>query len=189
MEEEVVLDQEVAQDAIHSEDVIEDKKAKKKEKATRKQPKNQEKKVEETKASDLENVESLQEREASLSEDKENKKEISGGSKNTTNNIMEITAVLEALKCLKVKSDVQVYSDSAYVVNAFLQDWITTWEKRNWRNSEGKVVKNLELWQRLIELNAYHKIKWNKVKGHSDDELNNRCDQLAKDEIIKHLSD
>ena len=115
--------------------------------------------------------------------------ENSGFEADTTNNKMELMAVIKGLEMLPEKCNVEIFSDSAYVVNAFLQDWITTWEKRNWRNSEGKVVKNLELWQRLIELNAYHKIKWNKVKGHSDDELNNRCDQLAKDEIIKHLAD
>ena len=80
---------------------------------------------------------------------KDAKKEISGGCKQTTNNIMEITAVVEALKCLKVESDVQVYSDSAYTVNAFKQGWIYNWMKNGWKTSSGSAVKNKELWQSL----------------------------------------
>ena len=75
------------------------------------------------------------------------KKEISGAMKNTTNNIMEITAVLEALKCLKVESDVQVYSDSAYVVNAFKQGWIYNWIKKGWKTAGGESVKINDLWK------------------------------------------
>ena len=110
-------------------------------------------------------------------------KEISGGMKDTTNNIMEITAVLEALKCLKVKSDVQVYSDSAYVVNAFNQGWIYNWIKKGWKTASGEAVKNQELWQELYDLTKKHKVNFNKVKGHSDVELNNRCDELARNAI------
>ena len=111
------------------------------------------------------------------------KKEISGGMKNTTNNIMEITAVLEALKCLKVESDVQVYSDSAYVVNAFKQGWIYNWIKKGWKTASGENVKNKELWQELYELTQKHKVEFIKVKGHSDNEYNNRCDEMARDAI------
>ena len=111
------------------------------------------------------------------------KKEISGGMKNTTNNIMEITAVLEALKCLKVESDVQVYSDSAYVVNAFKQGWIYNWIKKGWKTASGENVKNKELWQELYELTQKHKVEFIKVKGHSDNEYNNRCDEMARNEI------
>ena len=111
------------------------------------------------------------------------KKEISGGMKNTTNNIMEITAVLEALKCLKVESDVQVYSDSAYVVNAFKQGWIYNWIKKGWKTASGENVKNKELWQELYELTQKHKVEFIKVKGHSDNEYNNRCDELARNAI------
>ena len=111
------------------------------------------------------------------------KKEISGGMKNTTNNIMEITAVLEALKCLKVESDVQVYSDSAYVVNAFKQGWIYNWIKKGWKTASGENVKNKELWQELYELTQKHKVEFIKVKGHSDNEFNNRCDEMARNAI------
>lgn len=111
------------------------------------------------------------------------KKEISGGMKNTTNNIMEITAVLEALKCLKVESDVQVYSDSAYVVNAFKQGWIYNWIKKGWKTASGENVKNKELWQELYELTKKHKVEFIKVKGHSDNEYNNRCDEMARNAI------
>ena len=114
------------------------------------------------------------------------KKEISGGMKETTNNIMEVTAIIEALKCLKVESDVQVYSDSAYVVNAFLQNWIVSWQKNNWKTSDKNDVKNKELWQELLELTNIHQVKFIKVKGHSDNEYNNRCDELAR-KAIKRL--
>ncbi len=109
----------------------------------------------------------------------ERKKEISGGAKETTNNIMELTAVIEALKLLKEPCEVELYSDSSYVVNAFLQNWIDGWVKNNWKNSQKDPVKNKELWQELIELTNVHKVNFNKVKGHSDNELNNRCDYLA----------
>lgn len=114
------------------------------------------------------------------------KKEISGGSKNTTNNIMEITAVIEALKCLKVESEVQVYSDSAYTVNAFNQKWIYGWMKNGWKTSNGDNVKNKELWQELYSLTQKHKVEFIKVKGHADNEYNNRCDELARN-AIKNL--
>lgn len=111
------------------------------------------------------------------------KKEISGAMKDTTNNIMEITAVIEALKCLKESCEVEIYSDSAYVVNAFNQGWITNWIKNNWRNSSKDPVKNKELWQELIALTEKHKVTFIKVKGHSDNEFNNRCDTLATSAI------
>ena len=110
---------------------------------------------------------------------KDAKKEISGGCKQTTNNIMEITAVVEALKCLKVESDVQVYSDSAYTVNAFKQGWIYNWMKN------GSAVKNKELWQELYALTKKHKVEFIKVKGHADNEFNNRCDEMAREAISK----
>ena len=113
------------------------------------------------------------------------KKEISGGMKNTTNNIMEITAVIEALKCLKVESDVQVYSDSAYTVNAFKQGWIYNWMKNGWRTANKEPVKNKELWQELYDLTKKHKVEFIKVKGHADNEFNNRCDEMARNEILK----
>lgn len=111
------------------------------------------------------------------------KKEISGAKKDTTNNIMEITAVLEALKLLKMECNVKVYSDSAYVVNAFNQGWIENWKKNNWKTSGKDPVKNRELWEELYELTQKHKVEFIKVKGHSDNEFNNRCDYLATSAI------
>ena len=112
-----------------------------------------------------------------------NKKEISGGKKNTTNNEMELTAVIEALKTLKFPCQVDLYSDSAYVVNAFLQNWIGNWVKNNWKTSSKEPVKNQELWKELYKLTKTHQVKFIKVKGHSDNEFNNRCDELARNAI------
>ena len=117
---------------------------------------------------------------------KDKQKEISGGMKNTTNNIMEITAVIEALKCLKVESNVQVYSDSAYTVNAFKQGWIYNWMKNGWKTANKEPVKNKEIWQELYDLTKIHKVNFIKVKGHSDNKYNNRCDELAR-KAIKEL--
>ena len=113
----------------------------------------------------------------------ENSKEISGAQNDTTNNIMEITAVLEALKLLKEECNVKVYSDSAYVVNAFNQGWINNWQKNNWKTSNKEPVKNRELCEELYELTNRHKVEFIKVKGHSDNEYNNRCDFLATSAI------
>ena len=113
------------------------------------------------------------------------KKEISGGCKNTTNNIMEITAVIEALKLLKYTCEVDLYSDSAYVVNTFKQKWLDNWKKNNWKTASKEPVKNKELWQELDKLTKIHQVKFHKVKGHSDNEFNNRCDELARGEIQK----
>ena len=116
----------------------------------------------------------------------ENKKEISGGNKNTTNNVMELTAVIEALKLLKRPCNVNLYSDSSYVVNAFLQNWILGWIKNGWKNSNKEDVKNKELWQELISLTKVHNVTFHKVKGHADNKYNNRCDELARN-AIKNL--
>ena len=110
-------------------------------------------------------------------------KELSGGKPNTTNNIMEMTAVIEALKALKKPCNVNLYSDSAYVVNAFLQHWIDGWQRNNLKTSDKKDVKNKELWLELINLTKIHNITFHKVKGHADNELNNRCDELARNAI------
>lgn len=113
-------------------------------------------------------------------------KEISGGMKDTTNNVMELTAVIEALKLLKFNCNVKLYSDSAYVVNAFNQKWIYGWMKNGWKTSNGDNVKNKELWQELYSLTQKHKVEFIKVKGHADNEYNNRCDELARN-AIKNL--
>lgn len=117
---------------------------------------------------------------------KDNKKEISGGKKDTTNNVMELTAVIEALKLLKYPCKVNLYSDSAYVVNAFVQKWIFGWQKNNWKTADKKDVKNKELWQELVRLTKIHNVTFIKVKGHADNEYNNRCDELAR-KAIKEL--
>lgn len=114
------------------------------------------------------------------------KKEISGGEKATTNNRMEIQAVIEGLKLLKEPCRVQVYSDSAYVVNCFQKGWIHGWLRNGWKNSKKEPVENQDLWKQLWELMKLHTVEYIKVKGHSDNEFNNRCDELAR-EAIKRL--
>lgn len=112
-------------------------------------------------------------------------KVLTGGEEQTTNNRMELMGVISGLEALKEDCEVEIYSDSAYVVNAFLQDWISYWLMSGWRTKGKKPVQNVELWQRLLNVCAKHKITWNKVKGHADNELNNRCDALAVSEIEK----
>ncbi len=109
---------------------------------------------------------------------------ISGGDNNTTNNRMELTAVIKGLQALKERCQVDIYSDSAYVVNAFLQGWIDSWVVNNWKSSKGQ-VQNIDLWQQLLDLLKKHDVKWHKVKGHADNVNNNRCDKLARGEIDK----
>ena len=111
-------------------------------------------------------------------------KELSGANPNTTNNVMEITAVIEGLKALKRPCNVNIYSDSAYVVNCFEKDWINNWIKNNWVNSKKEPVKNKELWLELLNLTKIHKVTFNKVKGHSNVKYNNRCDELARNAIL-----
>lgn len=114
------------------------------------------------------------------------KKELSGFEENTTNNRMELMAVIKGLEAIKEPCEVEVYSDSAYTVNAFLENWITTWQLNNWRTAGKKEVKNVDLWNRLLDLLQIHKVTWNKVKGHANNENNNRCDFLATQEIAQH---
>lgn len=116
------------------------------------------------------------------------KKEISGGEKNTTNNKMELLAAIEALNLLKEPCDVELYSDSAYLINCFQNGWLESWKKKNWVNSKREKVKNIELWMKLDELSKIHNIKWIKVKGHADNEYNNRCDELARGEVDKIIN-
>ena len=113
-------------------------------------------------------------------------KTVSGYEANTTNNRMELLAIIEGLKALKEQCEVHLYSDSSYCVNAFTQGWLKSWELKGWRTSDNKDVKNVELWQELLKLTNYHKVVFNKVKGHSDDELNNLCDKIARKEIELH---
>lgn len=115
------------------------------------------------------------------------KKEISGYEDNTTNNKMEMTAVIRALSMLKSKCNVKLYSDSAYVVNSINENWLSSWKNNGWRGSDKKPVKNQELWMELDRLLKLHNVEFIKVKGHADNEYNNRCDALATGEIAKHL--
>ncbi len=112
-------------------------------------------------------------------------KVLSGGEKETTNNRMELMGVISGLEALKEPCEIEVYSDSAYVVNAFLQDWVSYWLMSGWRTKGKTPVQNVELWQRLLNAMQNHKVVWNKVKGHADNELNNRCDEIARGEIEK----
>lgn len=118
---------------------------------------------------------------------KETEKEISGGELSTTNNRMEIYAVIAGLSALKEPCEVTVYSDSAYTVNAFNAGWIDGWEKAGWRKADGKPVLNVDLWQTLLRLIRKHRVRFVKVKGHADNVYNNRCDALAR-AAIKKLS-
>lgn len=116
------------------------------------------------------------------------KKEISGGDEMTTNNQMELLAVIKALSALKEPCKVEIFTDSAYVCNAFQQDWISGWLMRGWKNANKKPVANRELWEELIALTQKHIVHFNKVKGHADNEFNNRCDLLARMEVEKILA-
>jgi ribonuclease HI len=109
----------------------------------------------------------------------EHRKELTGGHEHTTNQRMELTAAIEALKALKKPCKVLLYSDSAYLVNAFQQKWFDNWLARGWKNSKGKPVENQELWKQLLALTDKHEVRFIKVKGHADNYWNNRCDELA----------
>lgn len=113
------------------------------------------------------------------------RKEFSGNMPDTTNNQMELTAVIEGLRVVKQPSEVIIYSDSAYVINAFIQGWLEDWQKRGWVKKDNKPVMNRELWEELIALTKTHKASFVKVKGHADNALNNRCDELARAAINK----
>lgn len=110
-------------------------------------------------------------------------KRISGAQAGTTNNRMEMTAVIEGLKCLKERCEVTIYSDSAYVVNAFVNNWISAWEKKEYKKADNKPVLNADLWKELKALVEAHSVKFVKVKGHADNEYNNICDKLATDAV------
>ncbi len=114
-------------------------------------------------------------------------KVISGGENETTNNRMEILAVITALKALKEPCEVDLYSDSQYIVDAFDKGWIYNWQNNNWKTSGKSQVKNVELWQELYSLTKTHKVNFIKVKGHADNEFNNRCDKIAREEVKKLL--
>lgn len=103
----------------------------------------------------------------------------SGYDPKTTNNRMELMAAIEALKHTEIGANVRIYSDSAYVVNAFLQDWFRGWQKRGWKNAKGMPVENQDLWRTLYDLASTRQVSWIKVKGHAGDKYNEEADRLA----------
>lgn len=114
---------------------------------------------------------------------KEHKKEIFGYCKDTTNNRMELFSIIQSLKSLKEKCIVNLYSDSAYAIDAFNKNYLQNWQKNNWKTSIKEDVKNIDLWKALLMETNKHQINFIKVKGHSDYIYNNRCDELAKNQI------
>ena len=115
-------------------------------------------------------------------------KEISGNMSHTTNNRMELFAVISGLGALKQSCKVEVYSDSTYVVNAFNQNWIESWQKRGWKTSDNKPVENQDLWRLLLITMRKHDVSFHKVPGHQDHAENNRCDELARSEVQKIIA-
>ena len=109
-------------------------------------------------------------------------KVISGYEINTTNNKMELLAVIKGLQCLKEPCKVNLYSDSQYVIDAFNKSWLDSWLINGWKTSNKKEVKNVDLWKILVELTKIHSVNFIKVKGHADNEYNNRCDKIAVSE-------
>ena len=112
-------------------------------------------------------------------------KELSGGEALTTNNRMELTAVITALEMLKEPCKVELYSDSRYVVDAVNLGWIKAWRAKGWKRSKNEEVKNPDLWERLLPLLEKHDVSFIWVKGHAETEYNNRCDELAVAESKK----
>ena len=110
-------------------------------------------------------------------------KTVCGGDENTTNNRMEMLAVINSLLALKEDCEVDLYSDSQYVVDAFNKGWLFAWKAKGWRTASKSEVKNVDLWEELIRLTSMHKVNFIKVKGHADNEYNNKCDQIARKQI------
>jgi len=105
-------------------------------------------------------------------------RELSGAERATTNNQMELRAVIEGLRALREPCRVEVYSDSQYVVNG-MKSWLASWKRRGWLTADRKPVKNVELWRELDRLAAQHQVSWHWVRGHADHPQNTRCDALA----------
>jgi ribonuclease HI len=114
---------------------------------------------------------------------RETKKEISGGERDTTNNRMELQAAIEGLKALKVPCHVDLYSDSAYLINSIVCGWLDKWQRNGWMTAKNGPVDNQDLWLEIIGLNKIHQVRWLKVKGHSGNVHNERCDVLARAEV------
>ena len=113
-------------------------------------------------------------------------KELSGGEDMTTNNRMELTAVIRGLEALKESCTVELYSDSKYVIDGLQKGWAASWQKRGWIKSDKKPALNPDLWERLLELTACHEMHYHWVKGHAENPKNNRCDELAVAESQKY---
>lgn len=109
----------------------------------------------------------------------DHEKMLSGADPNTTNNRMEMMAVIEGLRALQEPCLVRVHSDSAYIINAFTQGWIDNWIRRGWKKADKKPVENQDLWRDMMQAMERHTVEWVKVKGHSDDVLNQRVDEQA----------
>ena len=114
------------------------------------------------------------------------KRELSGGEADTTNNRMELTAVIQALSLLKEPCIVELWSDSKYVIDGLEKGWARGWQKRGWIKSDKKPALNPDLWGRLLELESLHTLRYHWVKGHAEHEYNNRCDELAVAESQKY---
>ena len=114
--------------------------------------------------------------------------ELSGGAAETTNNRMELTGVIEALRRLKEPCVVELYSDSKYVVDALSKGWAQSWQRKGWIKSDRKPALNADLWETLLTLSARHELRCHWVKGHAENEYNNRCDALAVAESRKFAS-
>ncbi len=112
----------------------------------------------------------------------EHKKELSGGERSTTNNRMELTAVIRALQALREPCRVELWSDSKYVIDALSKGWARSWRARGWRRADKKPALNPDLWQQLLELCEVHDVRCHWVKGHADNPYNARCDELAVSE-------
>ncbi|MBQ6625572.1 MAG: ribonuclease HI [Clostridia bacterium] len=106
-------------------------------------------------------------------------KELCGGDKNTTNNRMEMTAVIEALKALKEPCDVELYTDSQYICNSINNEWVFSWKNNGWKKADKKPALNIELWEEILKLIELHNVKFNWIKGHAGHPENERCDKLA----------
>lgn len=113
-------------------------------------------------------------------------KELVGYESNTTNNRMELTAAIEAISAVKYSCSIKLFSDSSYLINAINNNWLGKWKNNDWHKSNKQPAQNIDLWEKISSLIQIHDIKWIKVKGHSDNSYNNRCDKLATSEISKH---
>ena len=113
---------------------------------------------------------------------------VSGSEENTTNNRMELLSAIMGLKALKESCKVKIYSDSQYLVDAFNKGWIYDWQMKSWRTASKSEVKNVDLWEAILEQIKKHEVEFIKVKGHADNEYNNRCDKIAREEYKKYIN-